>query len=262
MTSAVSHSPTCSATDQGSVIVAAHSGTRIKFLGQSTYPLDEVLLSAFSLLGITEIPSGYDLKTLKEFIYLKLGNFTTEDIKQAFIMVAADEIKTEIKNYGRFSPAYLGSVMSAYQVHLNKSLADKKREEDKIALEKEMTWTDEEKKEAADYYFQNNIVNPYVHFKETGQFTIHFYESELAYNELEKRGFIKLSREEKEEIKEIAVIRFKEEQSFEHRDNNFKKSRDIKQIQSWFDSGGIKKYCYTISIEQLFERMKNNNENF
>lgn len=227
-------------------------------MGQNMTSLDDALRSAFSLIGISEIPSAFDLKILKEFIFLKLGNFTPQDIKQAFMMIANNEIEADIKNFGRFSPQYLGSVMAAYQIHLNTAIMEKRRFDEREVMKKEKTPEEiEAEKQKWEKIFLSEIIIPsYNQYCESGDFIIKMKDAVVVFNYLVEKNLLKLTEADQKQI------RIDAEKLYNFENDGKQNARDSKQISEMFRKNTLRRYRRFIAIEKCFEKLKQENFKF
>lgn len=246
-----------------SVLTAHQTGFKIKTMVHNMQPIDEALRVCFSLIGLSEIPNNLDLKVLKDFIFLKLGNYTPEDLKQAFIMIASGEIETKISSYGKFSPIYLGAVMLSYQTYLNAATMEKKRADDKAALNREKSPEEiEADKQRNEKEFGEMIHRHYDEFVDSGNYTVMIRYADLAYDYLVSKGLLFLTEEEQKDIREKAIQLYnfdEQEKNKLHKNGN---SADSKKISEMFRNNTLKKYRRFIAVERCFEKLKEQNHKF
>ena len=92
--------------------------------------LMKTLLKLAKFMGITEPPDNEVLQMLAEFIAEHYGDFSQEEISDAFIWALNQE---DFRHFNRFTPQLLAKVISKYKYHRNTTTIKYRKElEDKV----------------------------------------------------------------------------------------------------------------------------------
>lgn len=234
-------------------IILASKETRVALMGQNKEPLKEALVYIFDLIGLKELkyPDKREQSILVQFIDNKLSMYSPSDFKIAFEMAVSGEIKVENMNhYQNFNSLYLSDVMKVYKEYRNKIVTEQRLKEQADQF-KERTFTDEEIQKSRESFYKTMIVEEYNSFFETGNFTIPIYSAKMVYKEMESRGMINITREEKKELFKLYVEKVREERKI---GNAFERALMPNDFESL-----VKTNCYYHSIREAFVKMKNEN---
>ena len=93
-------------------IAEAFKGNKLNLLSPIT--LKENLAYIFTLLGFTKYPDTQEMVVIEDFIRTSYPLFTVEEFRLAFKMAVQGKLDCSTEHYEKFSPKFIGQVMSAY----------------------------------------------------------------------------------------------------------------------------------------------------
>ena len=93
-------------------IVEAFKGSKLNLVSPIT--LKENLAYIFTLLGFTKYPDTQEMIVIEDFIRTSYPLFTVEEFRLAFKMAVQGKLDCSTEHYEKFSPKFIGQVMSAY----------------------------------------------------------------------------------------------------------------------------------------------------
>jgi len=93
-------------------IVEAFKGNKLNLVSPIT--LKENLAYIFTLLGFTKYPDTQEMIVIEDFIRTSYPLFTVEEFRLAFKMAVQGKLDCSTEHYEKFSPKFIGQVMSAY----------------------------------------------------------------------------------------------------------------------------------------------------
>ena len=77
--------------------------------------LRENLAYIFTLLGFTKYPDKDEMVVIEDFIRTSYPLFTVQEFRIAFKMAVQGKLDCSTEHYEKFSPKFIGQVMSAYR---------------------------------------------------------------------------------------------------------------------------------------------------
>jgi hypothetical protein len=98
-------------------IAEAFRGQKLNLLSPVT--LKENLAYIFTLLGITRYPEKEEYMVIEDFIRSSYPNYTIQEFVIAFKMAVQGKLDCSTEHYEKFSPKFIGQVMSAYTKKAN-----------------------------------------------------------------------------------------------------------------------------------------------
>ena len=93
-------------------IAEAFKGNKLNLVSPIT--LKENLAYIFTLLGFTKYPDTQEMVVIEDFIRTSYPLFTIEEFRLAFKMAVQGKLDCSTEHYEKFSPKFIGQVMSAY----------------------------------------------------------------------------------------------------------------------------------------------------
>jgi hypothetical protein len=93
-------------------IAEAFKGNKLNLVLPIT--LKENLAYIFTLLGFTKYPDTQEMIVIEDFIRTSYPLFTIEEFRLAFKMAVQGKLDCSTEHYEKFSPKFIGQVMSAY----------------------------------------------------------------------------------------------------------------------------------------------------
>jgi hypothetical protein len=93
-------------------IAEAFKGNKLNLVSPIT--LKENLAYIFTLLGFTKYPDTQEMVVIEDFIRTSYPLFTVEEFRLAFKMAVQGKLDCSTEHYEKFSPNFIGQVMSAY----------------------------------------------------------------------------------------------------------------------------------------------------
>ena len=93
-------------------IAEAFKGNKLNLVSPIT--LKENLAYIFTLLGFTKYPDTQEMVVIEDFIRTSYPLFTVEEFRLAFKMTVQGKLDCSTEHYEKFSPKFIGQVMSAY----------------------------------------------------------------------------------------------------------------------------------------------------
>lgn len=93
-------------------IAEAFRGQKLNLLSPVT--LKENLAYIFTLLGITRYPEKEEYMVIEDFIRSSYPLYTIQEFVIAFKMAVQGKLECSTEHYEKFSPKFIGQVMSAY----------------------------------------------------------------------------------------------------------------------------------------------------
>ena len=93
-------------------ITEAFKGNKLNLVSPVT--LKENLAYIFTLLGFTKYPDTQEMVVIEDFIRTSYPLFTVEEFRLAFKMAVQGKLDCSTEHYEKFSPKFIGQVMSAY----------------------------------------------------------------------------------------------------------------------------------------------------
>ena len=93
-------------------IAEAFKGNKLNLVSPVT--LKENLAYIFTLLGFTKYPDTQEMIVIEDFIRTSYPLFTIEEFRLAFKMAVQGKLDCSTEHYEKFSPKFIGQVMSAY----------------------------------------------------------------------------------------------------------------------------------------------------
>jgi hypothetical protein len=93
-------------------IAEAFKGNKLNLVSPIT--LKENLAYIFTLLGFTKYPDTQEMVVIEDFIRTSYPLFTVQEFRLAFKMAVQGKLDCSTEHYEKFSPKFIGQVMSAY----------------------------------------------------------------------------------------------------------------------------------------------------
>ena len=93
-------------------IAEAFKGDKLNLVSPVT--LRENLAYIFTLLGFTKYPDKDEMVVIEDFIRTSYPLFTVQEFRIAFKMAVQGKLDCSTEHYEKFSPKFIGQVMSAY----------------------------------------------------------------------------------------------------------------------------------------------------
>jgi hypothetical protein len=93
-------------------IAEAFKGNKLNLVSPIT--LKENLAYIFTLLGFTKYPDTQEMLVIEDFIRTSYPLFTIQEFRLAFKMAVQGKLDCSTEHYEKFSPKFIGQVMSAY----------------------------------------------------------------------------------------------------------------------------------------------------
>ena len=93
-------------------IAEAFKGSKLNLVSPIT--LKENLAYIFTLLGFTKYPDTQEMVVIEDFIRTSYPLFTVEEFRLAFKMAVQGKLDCSTEHYEKFSPKFIGQVISAY----------------------------------------------------------------------------------------------------------------------------------------------------
>ena len=93
-------------------IAEAFKGDKLNLISPVT--LRENLGYIFTLLGFTKYPDKDEMVVIEDFIRTSYPLFTVQEFRIAFKMAVQGKLDCSTEHYEKFSPKFIGQVMSAY----------------------------------------------------------------------------------------------------------------------------------------------------
>lgn len=118
---------------------------RLSFQGQKKFSdydnedkkrLAKSLVSMCYFVGIKESPSIEQLKMLVNFLTIKFGKFTIDELERAFMDACSGQYG-DVEHYQNFSPIYVAKILSCYVKEKNLAVAKYNQLNDKLIQEAE-----------------------------------------------------------------------------------------------------------------------------
>ncbi len=193
------------------IIKASHDGMHFcnyKNRMSAIKDIGEELLLWLDFLGIkiSEETKGDDLfKTnavIADMIVDYFPALTKKDIQNAIKLSIVDKLPTDNKHYNNFSPIYVTRILNSYSQYKGGIILKYQGLLRDMEEEKRNRLTDEDKERI----ILQGTIYKFNEYKAKGDFVD--YEG-IAYDFLRKNGYIKLSDEQKDAIKEQAEIKLK-----------------------------------------------------
>lgn len=247
----------------GEAVILASQGEKLK--DSNDFEIKKLIGYIFALIGLkTEnLPSDFQKAVIINFMRSDLGNWTAEEVKQAFHLLAGKKLDMDSKHYQNFSAIYLGEVMQAYQKVKQSAYKDfrigtQKAEE----LSKPKPDQSQQKADTHDF-IRECIIKPWNYYLKTGTITFGIMPWNIVYRHFnEVLGLLDMSVSEKKEIHAEAVKMAKSSISkvtFDKTEFN-----KIKILKEQIEQIGfmqamdypIKQACYEISVKRFLEKCK------
>jgi hypothetical protein len=93
-------------------IAEAFKGSKLNLVSPVT--LKENLAYIFTLLGFTKYPDTQEMIVIEDFIRTSYPFFTVEEFRLAFKMAVQGKLDCSTEHYEKFSPKFIGQVMTSY----------------------------------------------------------------------------------------------------------------------------------------------------
>jgi hypothetical protein len=93
-------------------IAEAFKGNKLNLVSPIT--LKENLAYIFTLLGFTKYPDTQEMIVIEDFIRTSYPLFTIEEFRLAFKMAVQGKLDCSTEHYEKFSPKFIGQIMSSY----------------------------------------------------------------------------------------------------------------------------------------------------
>ena len=93
-------------------IAEAFKGNKLNLVSPIT--LKENLAYIFTLLGFTKYPDTQEMIVIEDFIRTSYPLFTIEEFRLSFKMAVQGKLDCSTEHYEKFSPKFIGQIMSAY----------------------------------------------------------------------------------------------------------------------------------------------------
>ena len=93
-------------------IAEAFKGNKLNLISPVT--LKENLAYIFTLLGFTKYPDTQEMIIIEDFIRTSYPLFTIEEFRLAFKMAVQGKLDCSTEHYEKFSPKFIGQIMSSY----------------------------------------------------------------------------------------------------------------------------------------------------
>jgi hypothetical protein len=93
-------------------IAEAFKGNKLNLVSPVT--LKENLAYIFTLLGFTKYPDTQEMIVIEDFIRTSYPLFTVEEFRLAFKMAVQGKLDCSTEHYEKFSPKFIGQVMTSY----------------------------------------------------------------------------------------------------------------------------------------------------
>jgi hypothetical protein len=93
-------------------IAEAFKGSKLNLVSPVT--LKENLAYIFTLLGFTKYPDTQEMIVIEDFIRTSYPLFTIEEFRLAFKMAVQGKLDCSTEHYEKFSPKFIGQVMTSY----------------------------------------------------------------------------------------------------------------------------------------------------
>ena len=93
-------------------IAEAFKGNKLNLISPIT--LKENLAYIFTLLGFTKYPDTQEMIVIEDFIRTSYPLFTIEEFRLAFKMAVQGKLDCSTEHYEKFSPKFIGQIMSSY----------------------------------------------------------------------------------------------------------------------------------------------------
>lgn len=247
----------------GEAVILASQGEKLK--DSNDFEIKKLIGYIFALIGLkTEnLPSDFQKAVIINFMRSDLGNWTAEEVKQAFHLLAGKKLDMDSKHYQNFSAIYLGEVMQAYQKVKQSAYKDfrigtQKAEE----LSKPKPDQSQQKADTHDF-IRECIIKPWNYYLKTGTITFGIMPWNIVYRHFnEVLGLLDMSVSEKKEIHAEAIKMAKSSISkvtFDKTEFN-----KIKILKEQIEQIGfmqamdypIKQACYEISVKRFLEKCK------
>lgn len=195
-----------------------------------------------NLLGVSSGKAEHHVEA-NNFINSQMGKWSYEEMRLAFEMFVSD--KLGIEPYQQLNAIVIGKVMKAYQVHLNRKLAEYERLRAE-QLRKDNEPTEEEKeikriegvKECYNHYLKEGFVAP---------------GNSWVYDRLKAKGILKPSKEKKELFYILATINTKKAVREDYKPETAKGI--IKQIED-NNSGRVINEAKRLWLEDYYKTIK------
>lgn len=247
----------------GEAVILASQGEKLK--DATDIEIKKLIAYIFALIGLKSenLPSDFQKAVIINFMRSDLGNWTAEEVKQAFHLLAGKKLDMDSKHYQNFSAIYLGEVMQAYQKVKQSAYKDfrigtQKAEE----LRKPKPDQTQQKADTHDF-IRECIIKPWNYYLKTGTITFGIMPWNIVYRHFnEVLGLLDMSVSEKKEIHAEAVKMAKSSISkvtFDKTEFN-----KIKILKEQIEQIGfmqamdypIKQACYEISVKRFLEKCK------
>ena len=238
-------------------IILANSIPKIRDLQQNELQtIEQTFRYVFLLIGLRREnqPSEAESMVLAKFVLDYLGKYTTEDIKLAYELAVAKQLKVDVRCFQMFTAQYLGEIMDAYSIHLSNAKMYQRREEEKRKLAEEKVYTEEEKKKIDESFFKTMVIDEFENYKKTGQINIFPISVGIVYKTMKEKGLIIISEKERREIYD--EFRFKIISA------KMEKPIDLSDMITQDEESRIKMNCQLRVITNTFEKMKKENYEF
>jgi len=93
-------------------IANAFKGGKLNLISSIT--LKENLAYIFTLLGFSKYPDTQEMIVIEDFIRTSYPLYTIEEFRLAFKMAVQGKLDCSTEHYEKFSPKFIGQIMSAY----------------------------------------------------------------------------------------------------------------------------------------------------
>ena len=157
--------------------------------------LHQVLNASAFLIGIKDRIEPEEFKLLERFFVTKFGDVSPEEIREAFELYAAGKLDFQDKHYQSMDIVFIGGVLSSFRKFRTEVMR-------KAELFKRSKESEPDKDKIREEYIRNAILEPYKIFCKSGVWAFSF-ESKL-YDFFDELGLIKISKERKKELFELA----------------------------------------------------------
>jgi hypothetical protein len=188
------------------------------------------------------------------FIQMHLKNFTPDDIKTAFDLLAVGSLDVDEKSaklYNQpFNASYISMVMNSYQRYRHQIIREEqKRKEEEQRKEKEKPKTSEQIKLETEQFLLQMLIVPFEKYCQDGTFLFPEYLQYFLYDKLKEAKLDDLTKEERAEIMEQAEKKIRAEINESKISANYSTRHDAKKLGEMLEKNGSKVIGSNIRME-------------
>lgn len=221
--------------------------TPIRELGLNMKPFIKVLEDCAVMIGITSELKENEKNIIIDFSIRVLGYFTPNDVLNAFTSLSSGDLQIPLKYKNRLTCELLGVTMRHWKNRSGGINAGVKFQQEKELNASQINEKTKQGEEETIRYLSDREKE----FIETGNMTIPMFSVNWAYDELKKRGKIKLTTEEESDLKakasKMAVIN-----NAQPRRNRIKNLKEIQEMMSRNEQRTYKYLCLCAYYEKEF----------